>query len=114
MCKDDRIDLAALEVGLATVFRALLSSSLEETAIDQNARVVRDDVISRSRYVACCSMKINSHRSSLNGTSPYGQRHSFISGRSVPNSCAYWRHSICMFLNFSFAWPPVDCSFGTR
>src|SRR6185503_11769554 len=47
---------------------------------------------------------------------PYqnGHRHWTMSGRSIPNSCAYRLHAICSFLNFSFACAPVVFNLGTR
>src|SRR6185369_17856785 len=62
--KDHRVDLAAFEFRLAPVFCALLFSALKEAAINQNARLVCNHVIRRSRYVTCCAMKMNFHRGS--------------------------------------------------
>src|SRR5678816_4369632 len=57
----DRIQLAALDLCLATVFRAFLFATLEETTVNKNARVLCDNLISRPGYVTRCSKKTNSH-----------------------------------------------------
>jgi hypothetical protein len=68
--EDDRVQLATLNLRLATVLRALFSASLEETAVDQNAGVFGDDVIRRSRYIAGCSKKTNFHTCSSKWPAP--------------------------------------------
>jgi hypothetical protein len=60
----DCIQLAILDLRCATILCALLFAPLEKTAVDQNARVLSDDVIRRARYITCGPKKTNFHNCS--------------------------------------------------
>jgi hypothetical protein len=59
--KNDRIQIAAFDLSRAPVFCTFLLAALKKTAVDQDARVFRDYLISRSGHVTGSTKKSNLH-----------------------------------------------------
>src|SRR5687767_7144640 len=61
MGQDYSVEVAAFELGIATVLHSLFFAALKKATINEDARVLRYHVIRRSGNVASRPMKVNLH-----------------------------------------------------
>src|SRR5215831_6277545 len=59
------IKLATLQFGCAPILGFLFAAALKHAAVDQNARILRNDMVSRPSDIAGSTMKMNLHQFSL-------------------------------------------------